>query len=180
MTTIQKVILSVLVIVVLGTVAAVLATNVGWVANKDPTIAKNFATWGSGSVLAEIVALFILIGRKAFNLNSRVSFQITPASDFPTLNPGRIRWKEASCFVKTDRLQAPVKLIVSQIGQTWSVHIPPRVIEKIADTDWIEFRFEDDRGNTWAAGPILKNEYVIPLQTLDAEKVRQAYRNPDQ
>jgi hypothetical protein len=173
MTLAQKIVLSVLVLVVLATSAAVLAVNLGFVAQGATQ--QTFAKWGSAAVLSEIVFLFVLVGKKVFNLGGRMSIQILPSPDFPTLKPGRIRWNDAKCFLKTEKVDARVRLINSSVGQTWTVHIPAKVAEKLADTDLVEFRFEDDRGNEWAAGPFLRNEYVIPLQSLDTAKIKTTY-----
>jgi hypothetical protein len=173
MTSAQKIVMSVLVIVVLATVAAVLAANLGFVGDQE--IQKNFAIWGSGSVLLEIVLMFVTVGRKVFNLNGRMSIQISPSPDFPTLRPGKIRWNDTKCFLKTENVEVKVRLINSGVGPTWSVHIPQKIAERLADTELVEFRFEDDRGNEWAAGPFLRHEYRLELQSLDSEKIKAAY-----
>lgn len=133
MTLAQKIVLSVLVLVVLATSAAVLAVNLGFVAQGATQ--QTFAKWGSAAVLSEIVFLFLLVGKKVFNLGGRMSIQILPSPDFPTLKPGRIRWNDAKCFLKTEKVDARVRLINSSVGQTWTVHIPAKVAEKLADTD---------------------------------------------
>jgi hypothetical protein len=165
--------LAVAALVVVATVAAVLAANLGWV--EDSETQRNFAKWGMAAVLAELVALFVFMARKVFASDSQVSIEISPAPNFPMLDPSRLFWTEGKCVLRTDKVTFPVRLVRSVIGQTWKVHIPRNVADKIADTDLYEFRFVDQHGNEWAAGPILKDVYVIPLQSLDANKIQTSH-----
>jgi len=167
------VVLGVLAIIVLATVAAVLWVNLGF---AGPEAQKgNFATWGTAAVLGEIVALFVLIGRSVWLPKPRLSIQILPPQDFPAVRPGRFIWNDQKCFVRSTNVDKQVRLINSNIGQAWTVYIPQDILNQIADKEYIEFYFEDSNGHEWAAGPFLKNEYVLPLICLDEEKTKAAY-----
>jgi hypothetical protein len=175
---VQKIILLIVGIVILATAAAVLLANLGWWVQGGAT-QQHFAQWGSGVLLAEILGLFGLIARWAYNLHP-ISIDIAPAPEFPTLNPGTVFWSDSRCFVKSGDFKAEVKLVRYGSGHTWRVHMPQKVLDRIAKDELIEFRFEDQRGIEWAAGPLLRNQYVINLQCLERERVRKSYRDKQQ
>ena len=97
----QRNLLIFLCVLIFLTVVAVLLANFGipW----ESSTTQSFAKWGQTVVLAEIIGLFLIVGRSVFTQKIRsYSIILTAHKDLPEPILSRVSWDKEKCFVEYD------------------------------------------------------------------------------
>ncbi len=167
--------LSLLVII---TVLAVLGANLGYFGNE--AIESTLAKWGPAGALAQIIGLYIFIGKAIFSKKRAVKYSIliAPPIKLQNLDILDIDWDNNECWAVVSNLQERIKLVPSMVGSTFRVHLPKKIISFISKNsdEPIELRLKDRKGNEWAVKPFFLYENLQNLTILeDLDKIIKDY-----
>ena len=166
--------------VVLLTVIAVLLANLGFPTKTETT--KEFAKWGLGAVLAEIIGLFIIVTRGIFAQKSSIySLVIRSPEELPGLDITRIEWDLKNCFMKFREEKHLIKPALSPVGPAWEIRLPDAIHRRISETDAVELLLTDVRGNTWRVPPFFLFQRQLALSSMgERQKIIAHYGEKDE
>lgn len=161
----RQYLLAFLCLLILLTVLAVLAANMGWL-DGTPQV-EAFAKWGLGVVLAEIMALFVFVTRNVFR-QPTYSLMLSAPTDLPGLDVMRISWDRDKCFVSYGDKKVNVKPAFE--GVNFEIRLPPKIIDKITDTDAVEVELVDKKGNRWVTQSVFLFRRTMSLIYLESRE----------
>ena len=177
----QKAILYLLSGLVCITVLAVLGANVGMFG--DNKIVANFAQWGLGAVLAEIVGLFVLIVRSNVFSSAATPYTlvISGANKLENFDITQIRWDESQCFVKFGEEAEKVQPVLSTVGPALEVRLSPQIVTKIRTDEPIELSLADIKGLIWEVRPFFLYQSQLKLSpSANRSDIIAAYGDDDE
>jgi hypothetical protein len=165
----QYIILLTLSGLVVVTVLAILAANLGLVGSAAQT--SQLAKWGPAGALAEIIALFSFVAKIIFGKQAgKFTLLIGPPEIPPQMRSfdiSRIHWMQESCFVLYgENSRARVKVVPSRIGRGFRIQFPEGLVDKINPEEALELELQDNKGNRWRVSPFLPFENVMPLTVV--------------
>ena len=127
------------------TVIAILVANIWEIG--DPS----FRTWGTGVVLAEILGLFVYLTKAATKFK-QVNIFLTFPEELQELS-ANVDWDYNQCYIIAFDLKKNIKLLKSDIGPGYRVHLDQNLISDILEKDVVEFELSDKSGRKWRVGP---------------------------
>lgn len=145
-----------------ATVIAVLLASIGIFGDSE--IVKNFASWGSGAVLAEIVGTTILAYKTVMNVKSHLPKVII---DFP-ISPSEVRLDSDRCTYKINiRGKKPLSGKANPaFGKGgWEINIPQDVT---SEYDTIELTLVERSGKKWTTTPFYP--YITKQEVRDEDE----------
>jgi hypothetical protein len=151
MSTLTRPAFYVLSVVVLFTVAAVLAANLGFLPSSDVT--AHFAKWGLAGVLAEMIALFGLIIRAALK-GQQFALAVSLPPKLREIDISEIVWNTQKCVVIYGKgKEATITPVLSRETGTFYIPIPSKVLELSGATETIELKLTDTTNLVWNIKP---------------------------
>ncbi len=131
---------------------------------------ENFRTWGTGAVLAEIIGLFVYLTKTSFGLKHINIFLSLPdeLQDYSS----SLDWNQPECFIIVKDTKKNIKLLKSDIGPGYSVHLDENISKLILEQDIVEFELKDNSGRDWRVGPFnlyakTRNLEIISTNNLE-------------
>jgi len=139
------------------------------------TNTKEFAKWGLGAVLVEIIALFVLLVKNSAK-EKKIRINLSYTEEFKavyTIN--KANWNEQQCFARVGDVTEKIEPVPSQTGAAFTVQLPDKIINKIEESSTITLELADLKGNQWRAGPFFFYERTIPLEIVTSMSIQEKY-----
>jgi hypothetical protein len=156
---------------VLLTVLAVLAANIGLLPESETT--ASFAKWGMAAVLAEIIGLFTIVARGVFSKRTgSYSLIVKPLHG---IDIAKINWDVKACYLEFSENRHPIKPVLSPIGAAAEIKLPYGLVDQVGEATPVDIYLKDTLGNHWTAAFFL-NQKTIDLQAQGSiAKIRGDY-----
>lgn len=169
---------------VILTVLAILGANLGFFPGAETS---SLAKWGPAGALAEIIALYVFVGKAVFGTrpSGKPSLVIGPPerpASIRDFDIRRIQWAHDKCFVVYgENKRRPIKLVRHRTGDGFRVLLPDGLLEAIGNEDVLELELKDTKGNRWYVEPFLPNENLLRLSVgEDVKKIIAEYAVEDE
>ena len=126
-----------------------------------------FLNWGLGSVLAEIIMLFVLITKTSLKKEQMVLYLKIP--DKYSAIADNLEWDQQECYAISSGRKEVVELKRAMGSTAWEVVLPSKIFNQVSKKNSISFELKDINDIKWK---IVTTSYFANVQELKCSDIQ--------